>query len=156
MFKVLTPYPPEETIRKMADMLRQTNAKTESMTNRSLKATIKIGLMSNISISANVTETPFGSTVEFTIPDAMEEQLVDSVFFGDKTARISQNQRVERIVAKINELKTSIDALDEEEARHLFGYDAKLKFLDKCRNCGSNNRKGFRCAYCNSLMVELE
>jgi hypothetical protein len=152
----ITPYTPEDALRKMADTLKQMNGKIESSTNRSVKAKIKIGFMSTISIQANVTETPFGSIVEFTVPEVLQEQLVDDVFFGNKVAGVSQTEKMEKIRLKIDELKANIDGLDKEEARRVLGFNTRVKFLANCPNCNSPNRKGFRCANCNHLMVEFE
>jgi len=156
IFKVVTLHTPEDAVRKMLEALRQTNAKIESTMNRSLKAKIKIGFMTSVSIQANLTETPYGSIIEFTVPDLFEDQLVDEVFFGDRTASVSEMEKMEKIKLNINNLKASVDGLDEEEAKGMIGLRRSVKFLSECPHCGSSVRKGFKCAYCNRLMVEFE
>lgn len=153
---VLTPYVPEDAIKKMLNTLRQMNAKVDFVRDRSIKAKIKIGFMKSILIQANLMETPFGSIVEFMIPDFYEEQLVDEVFFGNRAVAVGQREKTDKIESIIKELKASIDGLDEEEARRNFGLHTRVKFLTRCPHCGSNVRKGFKCAYCNYLMVEFE
>jgi len=154
--RIITPYAPEDSVKKMLDILRQMNAKVESVTNRTLKAKVKIGFMASISIQANLIETPFGSMIEFAIPNLLEDQLVDEVFFGDRVMSVGQKEKMEKIRLKIEELKTCVDGLSEEEVRNTFGLHTSVKFLAECPRCGSNVRKGFRCAYCNSSMVKIE
>lgn len=154
IYTILSPYTPEDSVKKMMNALRQVNAKIESLTDKSLKMKIKIGFMTSISVQVNFIEMPYGSIIRFTIPE--EENLVDKVFFDEETAYMAQRERIERIKLKIEELKASVDGLYEEEVGRIFNINTNIKFLNRCPNCGSSLRKGFRCAYCNSLMVDFQ
>jgi len=156
IYKIVTSYTPEDAVRKMSDRLGQMNAKIESITDRSIKARIKVGFMTTTSIQITLTETPYGSIIEFAIPNFFEEQLVDETFFGKEAATVSQTEKKEKIRLKIHELKASVDGLNEEEATNIINLRTNVKFLSECPHCGSSTRKGFRCAYCNRLMVKFE
>ncbi|MBS7606146.1 hypothetical protein KEJ31_07635 [Candidatus Bathyarchaeota archaeon] len=153
IYTILSPYTPEDSVKKMVNALRQVNAKIESLTDRSLRIKVKIGFMTSISVQVNFIEMPYGSIIRFVIPE--EENLVDKVFFDEETAYMAQRERMERIKLKIEELKASVDGLNEEEVKRIFNINMNIKFLTRCPHCGSSLRKGFRCAYCNSIMVDF-
>jgi len=154
-YKVISPYTPEDAVKMILNALRQINAKVESVTSKSLMAKIKTGFMTSVPIQVSFRETPYGSIIEFAIPTLLEDQLVDETFFGERVAYIGQREKVEKVKIKIGELKACIDGLDEEEARNIFDLHTRVTLLNECPHCGSNVRKGFRCAYCNSLMIKF-
>jgi len=155
MYKLLSPYPPDDTFRKLLATLNQMKAKVKVTTNRFMSAKIKIGFMSSILVHISIVETPYGSIVEFTTPELNSERIVDETFFGEDVASISYQEKKAKIKEKILLLKTSIDGLQEEDIQRVVNLSTKVKILQKCPNCGANKRKGFRCAYCNTLMIKI-
>src|SRR3990170_5891740 len=115
IYKALSPYTPEDAINKMLTTLREMDAKIEYTSDRAIKAKIKLGFMSSASIQANFIEIPYGSVIEFTIPNLSEDQLVDEAFFGERVAAIGQIEKGNKVMLRINDLKARVDAVDEEE-----------------------------------------
>jgi hypothetical protein len=156
IYKILTPYDPKESTKRISSYLSEIKAKVKVATSKSIVAKLKLGFMSSVSIQVNFTETPFGSIVRITPLDLSYERDVDDVFFGNQVASSSQNNKLRKVGLIIGDLKASIDGLDESEAKHTIGLRTQARFLSTCPKCGANARQGFRCRYCDALMVEFE